>query len=230
MGKCQKAALLLSEEELAELKKISNSMSCPHREVQRAKILCAYYKRESILSICKRVGLSHTAVYKCLDKALGMGWKAGLKDLPHSPKKPSITMEAKAWLISIACQKPKELGKAAEVWSQQSLANYAREHAEQAGHPSLNKAAKATVARILNSHHLKPHKVKYYLEKRDPDFEEKMYDVLMIYKEVALQETAANVYTVCVDEKPGVQAIENTTEDLLLGVLLHPLFRINTQK
>ena len=143
-----------------------------------------------------------------------MGWKAGLKDLPHSPKKPSITMEAKAWLINIACQKPKELGKAAEIWSHQSLANYARENAEQAGHPSLNKAAKATVARILNSHHLKPHKVKYYLENRDPDFEEKMYDVLMIYKEVLLQETPENVYTVCVDEKPRVQAIENTAKDL----------------
>lgn len=31
---------------------------------------------------------------------------------------------------------------------------------------------------------LNPHKVTYYCEKRDPDFEKKMHDVLVIYKQV----------------------------------------------
>jgi len=63
--------------------------------------------------------------------------------------------------------------------------------------------------------------VKYYLEKRDPDFERKMREVLLVYQEVALQnETASKgglqytVITVSVDEKPGVQAIANTAPDL----------------
>jgi len=144
MGKSKRAKLLLDDVALAELKKLANSKTCPHREVQRAKILCAYHRGENLVAIGKEVGAGPKAVYKCIDKALEMGWKAGLKDLPHSPKQPTITMEAKAWLINIACQKPKNLGKAAEIWSQQTLANYAREHAEKEGHPSLKMAAKAT--------------------------------------------------------------------------------------
>src|SRR5437899_5326088 len=56
---------------------------------------------------------------------------------------------------------------------------------------------------------------------RDPDFDRKMREVLMVYQEVALQNGAANndspqptVITVSVDEKPGVQAIGNTAPDL----------------
>ena len=70
--------------------------------------------------------------------------------------------------------------------------------------------------RILAEPPLPPEKVKYYLERRDPEFEPKMRQVLVIYREVALQNQqsgsplASNVVTVSVDEKPGVQAIANT--------------------
>ena len=60
-------------------------------------------------------------------------------------------------------------------------------HAPAAGHPSLALAAKATVQRILAEQHLQPHKVKYYLERRDPEFEIKMKEVLMVYQEVRVQ-------------------------------------------
>jgi transposase len=97
-----------------------------------------------------------------------------------------------------------------------------RQQAESSGHPNLARAAKATVQRILEEHQLQPHKVKYYLERRDPDFESKMKEVLMVYQEVAVQNQAAAatpgmtpaVITVSIDEKPGVQAIENTAPDL----------------
>ena len=63
--------------------------------------------------------------------------------------------------------------------------------------------------------------MRYYLERRDAQFEEKMREVLMVYQEVALQnaasashEGAGSVITVSLDEKPGVQAIENTAPDL----------------
>jgi hypothetical protein len=77
------------------------------------------------------------------------------------------------------------------------------------------------VQRILDAQALRPHKVTYYLERRDPDFLKKMKDVLLVYQEVALQnEATVNgapgplVITVSVDEKPGVQAIGNTAPDL----------------
>src|ERR1700680_3691198 len=84
----------------------------------------------------------------------------------------------------------------------------------------LSRAAKATVQRILAEQPLHPERVRYYLEKRDPAFEVRMKDVLLVYQEVALQnetprgEGRPTVITVSVDEKPGLQAIANTAADL----------------
>jgi hypothetical protein len=124
-------------------------------------------------------------------------------------------------VVHLACSKPKEFGYAAELWTRSSLARHVRKHAVQAGYPALAQAAKATVQRILDAQTLQPHRVVYYLERRDPNFLAKMKDVLLVYQEVALQNQAVlnsdpqpTVITVSVDEKPGVQAIGNTAPDL----------------
>jgi transposase len=87
-----------------------------------------------------------------------------------------------------------------------------------AGYASLSRAAKATVHRILAAQPLHPEKVKYYLERRDPEFEAKMREVLLVYQEVALQNRNGGmipiIVTVSVDEKPGLQAIANTAPAL----------------
>ena len=147
--------------------------------------------------------------------------KAALKDTYHRPRAPVITEEAKAWVVHLACSKPKELGYAAELWTRKALAQHVRQHAVEAGHPSLARAAKATVHRILAAQPLHPEKVTYYLEHRDPNFEATMREVLLVYQEVALQNGTPSpegvpppVVTVSVDEKPGLPAIANTAPDL----------------
>ena len=204
------------------LKTLQASRAAPVREVERARILLQYHAGNNPSAIQTILGISRVTIYHCLHKALEMGIDAGLKDAFHRPKEPVITGADKAWVVHLACTKPKELGYAAELWTRQSLAVYVRQEARAAGHPSLAQAAKATVQRILEEQHLQPHKVKYYLERRDPEFEPKMKEVLMVYQEVALQnqatppsaEGAPSVITVSIDEKPGVQAIENTAPDL----------------
>src|SRR5262252_1887542 len=66
------------------------------------------------------------------------------------------------------------------------LAAHARQHAPPAGHPSLAKLAQGTVCKILAEHEVKPHKVRYYLEKRDPEFDPKMAEILCVYWQVAM--------------------------------------------
>jgi len=217
--KTSRAALLLSPEEYNDLKRISQSQTKPLREVQRAKILLHYHSGESITKIQQLVGLSRKAIYKWIDRALARGIETGIKDQYHSPKSPVITLEAKAWVINVACTKPKEYGYAAEIWSHSKLAEHTRKHALAAGHDCLKKAAKATIQRILKDQSLQPHKVKYYLEKRDPEFEKTMNEVLCVYKEVNLQnemspDLSPDIITVSVDEKPGVQAIKSIAPDL----------------
>jgi transposase len=219
-GKSKLPPLTLTPEEEKRLETLQASRIAPVREAERARILLRYRAGDNPSAIQRNLGVSRVTIYHCLHKALQMGIEAGLKDAFHRPKAPVITDADKAWVVHLACSQPKELGYAAELWTRQSLATHVRQQAVVAGHPSLALAAKATVQRILDEQHLQPHKVRYYLERRDPEFEPKMKEVLMVYQEVAVQNQtpappgAESVITVSVDEKPGVQAIENTTPDL----------------
>jgi transposase len=219
--KSQKAKLILDQEKKEQLQQIANSRKLPVREVQRAKILLRYSEDIPIIEIEKMVHVSRPTIYKWIEKALAMGIEEGLKDKYHRPKEPVITEEAKAWVINIACKKPTEYGYAAEMWTRSTLADHARQYAPEAGHDCLKKAVKATIQRILDEHPIRPHKMAYYLERRDPEFEQKMANILCIYKEINLQNEAEatgvtpSVITVSVDEKPGVQAIKNIAPDIM---------------
>ncbi len=213
--------LILSSQQLSDLQQLSQSRTAPVREVQRARILCRYYAGETVTGISRAMKVTRKSVRKWVDKALAMGAEAALKDAYHRPRAPVITEDARAWVIHLACSKPKELGYAAELWTRSLLAQHVRRQAASAGHPSLSRAAKATVQRILAEQPLHPERVRYYLEKRDPAFEARMRDVLLVYQEVALQNEASQagdqrppIITVSVDEKPGLQAIANTAPDL----------------
>ena len=78
------------------------------------------------------------------------------------------------------------------------------------------------MCKILNEQEVKPHKVRYYLERRDPEFKEKMAQVLCVYREVRILKQAAAaskkpsdaVAIVSYDEKPGIQALATTAPDL----------------
>lgn len=219
--KSKRYQLVLSEEERLRLHVLSQARSLPSREVQRAKILLKYAGNMAITAIVKEVHVSRPTIYKCIEKAITMGAEAGLKDLYHRPKEPVITEEAKIWVINIACTKPKDHGYAAEIWTRSQLATHVRKYAPEAGYPCLAKACKATIQRILANHPIRPHKIAYYLEQRDSEFDSKMQQVIMIYKEVKVFHDSSphsgvpDIITVSVDEKPGVQAIRNIAPDIL---------------
>lgn len=225
-SQCTSRRLELLPEDLEMLRAIRDSRTAPVRESQRARIMLSYHEGQSITAIAGTLGMTRVSVRKWVDKALSMGAEAALQDTYHRPKAPVITEEDQAWVVHLACCQPKDLGYAAEVWSRSALAKHVREHAVAAGHPSLSRAAKATVHRILNKHPVHPEKIKYYLEKRDPEFEEKMRVVLLVHQEVALENESGGprqMITVSVDEKPGVQALANTAPDLPPVPDAHPV-------
>lgn len=217
----KRTALVLTAEDLEALRQRSQSPSAPYREVQRAKMLVRYHAGETFTQIAQALRTPRRIVYKCVDKALAVGVDLALQDVPHGRQHPSIQPEDKAWVIHLACSKPKDLGYAAELWTRRDLAKHVRQHAVAQGHLALGRAAKATIQRILAEAELQPQKVRYYLERRDPEFEAKMKEVLLVYREVATAPVGGvksaqgePVYTVSVDEKPGVQALATTAPDL----------------
>jgi transposase len=217
--KSQRPKLTFDETQRQKLQKISQSRTTALREVQRASILLKYADGEAISSIKEQLNVSRPTIYKCIDKSLAAGIETGLKDKYHRPKDPVITEEAKAWVVNLACTKPKDHGYAAEIWTLSHLAKHIRKHAPAAGYECLNRAVKATIHRILKAQPLQPHKLRYYLEKRDEAFDKKMHEILVVYKEVNAQndnqhEQDKKIITVSVDEKPGIQAIKNVAPDL----------------
>jgi transposase len=217
----KRAALVLTSQQRATLKELAASRSAPTREVERAKVMLGYADGVSVTELQRRLGFSRPMIYRCVDKALAAGVQMGLKDKYHRPHEPEIGDESKAWVVSIACTKPKDYGLAAELWTISALARFVSERAQAAGFARLASAGKSTVWRILDDNDIKPHKIRYYLEKRDPDFDRKMQEVLMVYRDVSIYVQGAvhdarpnPIYTVSVDEKPGVQAIGLTVPDL----------------
>lgn len=219
--KTQRPPLVLTEDQRLMLKDLAGSRTAPLREVERAKVLLGYSKGVSISELSRQIGVGRPMIYKCIDKALAKGVLMGLKDTYHRPYEPEITDEAKAWVVGIACSKPLDHGLAAELWSISGLARFVSEHADAAGFPRLSNAGKSTIWRILDENEIKPHKIRYYLEKRDPEFDRKMQEVLMVYSQVSIYAQGevqpgrtSPIYSVSVDEKPGVQAVGLTAPDL----------------
>jgi transposase len=227
----QAIELAIGEEEVARLRAIARSRTEPASRVERSRMLLAYRENPSFFAVARSMGAHHQTVQRCIERALAHGPMAALDDLPRPGKEPTITAEAKTWVVNLACRKAKELGYPHELWTTRLLARHARENGPSAGHICLAKLAQGTLCKILNEQEIKPHKVRYYLERRDPQFKQKMAEVLCVYRQVNLiKETAAAakqkpsdaVAIVSYDEKPGIQAIAATAPDLLPEPGKHP--------
>src|ERR1700756_5582494 len=214
--------LSLEDADWAKVRASAHARAERASRVERARILLAYREDPSFFAVGRQLGLHHQTVQRCVERAVAEGPMAALDDRPRPGKEPTITLEAKTWLVSLACRKAKELGYPHEVWTTRLLASHAREHEPAQGHACLARLAQGTVCKILDQEDVKPHKVRYYLERRDPDFAEKMAEVLCVYRKVKLLKKAAAasrkkpsdaVAVISYDEQPGIQASETTVPD-----------------
>jgi transposase len=224
--------LAMTDEEIGSLTAISRSRTEAASRVVRAQMLLIYRESGSFFAVGRRLGVHHQTVQRCIERAVAYGPLAALDDRPRPGKEPTITPAAKAWLVSLACEKAKEHGYPHELWTTRLLARHAREHGPAAGHACLAKLVQGTVCKILGRDEIKLHKVRYYLERRDPEFEQKMAEVLCVYRQVEVLKKAVAkhkkarkpVAIVSYDEKPGIQAIATTAPDLPPMPGLHPTF------
>jgi transposase len=216
----RKPRLNLSQEVRGKLEAFGRARTQPSRVAERARILLAYAEGRSVSTIAEQLRLTRPKVNRCVNKALQLGALASLSDLAGRGKPAVIRPEARTWVVALACQKPKDLGYSFELWTTRLLAAHIRKIWQQAGHPSLAKISRGTVSKILAQGQIRPHKISYYLQRRDPAFEAKMAQVLYVYKEVEMLRQAADqgrsalVAVLSYDEKPGIQAIQNTAPDL----------------
>jgi len=142
-----------------KLESISKSRIDKASRVERAKMLLAYAGNASVSSIARLLSTNRPKVERCIDKALQLGILTALNDLPRSGKKVHISPEARAWRVSLPCQKPKDLGYPLELWTTRLLAHHCQKHCSETGHPSLAKISRGTVSKILRKSAVRPHKI-----------------------------------------------------------------------
>ncbi len=217
----KRQALSLSADEKLRLESVRRSRSGEKRETLHAGILLDLASGKSDGAVARSNGVNRHTVALCARKFLQFGLEAALRELPRPGKSRRIPDDAIAWVLHCACEKPKELGYAYELWTYSLLQAHVRKHCLEAGHPSLTELSRSRLHRILTQGEIRPHKIRYYVERRDPEFEAKMAVILHLYKEVEivnaevlegrLQEPP--VVTISYDEKPGIQALATTTPD-----------------
>ncbi|MCI8969714.1 MAG: IS630 family transposase [Lachnospiraceae bacterium] len=215
--------ITISEEDVAYLKSLIKTRTIQSQVVDRARILLWKSEAKTDKAIADGLGISVNTVRRCVDRYLNSGIDLAIFDDERSGRPVEITDDAKAWIVSTACQKPCDLGYAAELWTLSALHRHIQAHAEEAGYPRLKAVTKPWLQKYLKKMDIKPFRIKYYLERKDPDFEDKMHDVLLVYKQVEMQfgedgtvtipESGHQTHTISYDEKPGIQAIANKYPD-----------------
>ena len=224
MNTMRRTYLVLSDEDKDYLKTLSKKRTIQAQIVDRAKILL--YKSDGMTfnDIAEKLAVSPSTVRLCISKYYEGGVENALFDTQRPGRPSEITDNAKAWSINIACQRPVELGYSQELWALSSLHKHIQKHAEKAGYPRFSSVTKPYIQKALKEQDIKPFKIKYYCEKRDPDFESKMHEVLPVYKQIEMKfdengtlivpDDYKLTITVSYDENPGIQAISNTASDL----------------
>ena len=223
MGK-KASSIELSNEEREYLELQTRARTIQAQTVTRARILLLRADAMSIDAIADKVGLNRCSVMLCLKKFKEGGIENALFDAPGRGRNAEITDEEKAWIINTACQKPVDFGYAAETWTYAGLTSHINKTAQAAGYTRLSTIHKSTVNTILDEADIKPHKITYYCENRDPDFDSQMHNVLLVYKQLEMQFNESGelivsddspVHVLSYDEKPGIQAVATTSDDLM---------------
>ena len=136
-------------------------------------------------------------------------------------RRPYFAAEVIPLVIAIACRTPIDFGYAAETWTYAQLTAHIHKTAEAAGYTRLFTIHKSAVHTILAGAEIKPHKITYYCENRDPHFDQKMHNVFLVYKLERIYQ-----YFEEINGKPVVYHWKykldeiNPTEQLLVETLL----------
>lgn len=218
--------LIVTDDDRETLESLTRTRTLQAQIVTRARIILLKADGESIDAIADKVSLNRNSVMLCLKKYREGGIENAIYDAPGRGRNSEITDDEKAWIIDIACRKPTEFGYAAETWTYAKLTAHINETAESAGHTRLSTIAKTSIKKILDDAAIKPFRINYYCENRDPEFESKMHNVLVVYKQISMRfdddgnllptaDGEPETHTVSYDEKPGIQAIATTTQDRL---------------
>ena len=202
----------LSDEERKTLMKWSRGRSTPSRLVQRAKIVLLAAEGQKNKEIAKNLGVTERTVGRWRGRFVHGRAAALEKDLPRGGRHAAQREKYENVIIKkVQEEKPED----ATHWTTRALA-------EAAG------VSQNLVFRVLRANNLKPHLVKTFKISNDPDFDEKLCDVVGLYLN-----PPEHALVLSADEKTSIQALDRTQPGLPIkkgrcGTMTHDYKRNGT--
>jgi transposase len=196
-GQVSQYRVRLNSKQRKRLEAVVRRRSPQHWLVERAKIILLSHRGLRTMAICVALSLDHQVVRRWLKRFLEGGFDA-LKDKPRSGR--PVLIEPRVWqkVTTLIVQSPERFNVPMARWSLRILADFLRERFHW-------RVSRSSLSRFLRSMALKPHRVRYWLNPSDPDFDEKAARICKLYLEPPLRTTVLSI-----DEKPGVQALRRT--------------------
>lgn len=218
-----------TEKQQTILKKMARCTTASRRTAQRSQIILGALDQMLNQEIAAEVGLhpdqvgvwrrrwqeSYDALVaiECRESTatLNRAIEQVLSDAPRSGSPGTFTAEQVTQILAVACEPPQNSGRPIDNWTHRELAD---EVIQRGIVPSISVRQ---VGRYLEQADLQPHRSKYWLntKEKDPDvFEQQVQNVCQTYLEAPGLYFQENTYTVCVDEMPGIQALERIEKEI----------------
>nr|WP_276330921.1 IS630 family transposase [Methylobacterium currus] len=185
----QTVCVILTEDEKARLRAISQDRARPLKHVQRARIVLLSAERLPVLEVAHQAGVSRTAVWRWQQRFAEEGVDGLLRDKTRPPGKPPHSTSTVAEVLALTCSEPP--GEVTH-WTGRAVA-------------AATGISLRSVQRIWQEHRLQPHRVRTFKRSTDPAFAEKVEDIVGLS-----MDPPRHAVVLSVDEKSQIQALERT--------------------
>lgn len=152
----------LSAEDRRRLEGLSTSARATAREHVRSKILLYKAAGRSDAAVADKMDVSADTVRRCVARYEAGGVDAALEDAPGRGRRQEISEADRLWAVSLACTRPKDVGRAAEFWYPAAFTAYVHEVAKGQGHPRMARVSETTLRNIMEEAKVRPFAVTYY--------------------------------------------------------------------
>ncbi|MCH8881699.1 MAG: IS630 family transposase [Planctomycetes bacterium] len=200
----------LTDEQRVRLRRWSRGRTTPMRLVRRAKIVLLAASGMQNIEIAEQLGIERTIVGRWRQRFVARGLAGLEKDAPRGGRPANTALARKIVEHTTRC-KPSN----ATHWSTNSLAK-------------VLGTSRSTVSRVWRANGLKPHRVRTFKVSNDPQFVQKLIDVVGLYLN-----PPERAIVFCVDEKSQIQALDRSQPGLPLkkgrcGTMTHDYKRNGT--
>lgn len=193
------ARVTLLPHERSVLERRASASTSSQRDALRARIVLGAADGESNGAIAARLDVSADMV-SCWRRRLAQHGMEGLQDLPRSGRPPTLTPVQRCEMVAVACE-PAPWKDGLNGWTLDRL----REQIQIRG---IAQISRSHLHAMLQRADLRPHKKRMWLHSPDPQFREKVAEIVELYLR---PQTGSTV--VCVDEKTGMQATQRKHPD-----------------